>query len=228
MAEFLHRHAEVQGQLQLSDRWVNMVEEGVDCAIRIGHLPDSGLVARRLGETRRIIVAAPGYLERHGTPHEPRDVTAHHIIRFSAFEGAEEWRLFRDGVEERASIAPRLVTNSADAALCAAEREGGLTMVLAYQARAAIAAGRLIRVLREFEPPILPIQIAWPAARLIPAKLRAFIGTALDRRLADHIRIALGVTPQQGRRIRLAAAAGEKARLADPRTDAGIVQAAIH
>lgn len=180
MAEFLNCHAGVQGQLLLSDRWVNMVEEGVDCAIRIGNLPDSGLVARRIGETRRVIVAAPAYLAAHGMPREPRDITAHRIIRFSAFEGAEEWRLFRDGGEERVPIAPRLVTNSADAALCAAERGGGLTMVLAYQAREAIAAGRLVRILRDFEPPLLPIQIAWPAARLIPAKLRAFIETAVE------------------------------------------------
>jgi DNA-binding transcriptional LysR family regulator len=180
MAEFLNRHAGVQGQLQLSDRWVNMVEEGVDCAIRIGHLPDSGLVARRLGETRRIIVGAPGYLAQYGTPDDPRDITAHRIIRFSAFEGAEEWRLLRAGGEERVPIAPCLVTNSADAALCAAERGGGLTMVLAYQAREAIAAGRLIRILGDFEPPSLPIQIAWPAARLIPAKLRAFIEVAVE------------------------------------------------
>lgn len=177
LAEFLHRHAEAQGQLMLSDRWVNMVEEGVDCAIRIGHLPDSGLVTRRLGETRRIILAAPGYLARHGTPEDPREVAGHRIIHFSAFE---EWRLFRDGVEERVPVAPRLITNSADAAICAAEREGGLTMVLAYQAREAIAAGRLVRLLREFEPPVLPIQIAWPAARLIPAKLRAFIELAVE------------------------------------------------
>jgi DNA-binding transcriptional LysR family regulator len=180
LAEFLNRHAGVQGQLLLSDRWVNMVEEAVDCAIRIGNLPDSGLVARRLGETRRIIVASPGYLAAQGTPREPHEVTAHRIIRFSAFEGAEEWRLFRDGAEERVAIIPRLVTNSADAALCAAERGGGLTMVLAYQAREAIAAGRLLRILRDFEPPVMPIQIAWPAARLIPAKLRAFIETAVE------------------------------------------------
>ncbi|UPY36474.1 LysR family transcriptional regulator [Sediminicoccus sp. KRV36] len=180
MAEFLNRHAGVQGQLQLSDRWINLVEEGMDCAIRIGHLPDSGLVARRLGETRRVVVAAPGYLARHGTPRDPGEVSAHRIIRFSAFEGAEEWRLFRAGMEQRVPIAPRLVTNSADAALCAAEREGGLTMVLAYQAREAVAAGRLVRILRDFEPPPMPIQIAWPAARLIPAKLRAFIETAVE------------------------------------------------
>ncbi|MBS7789052.1 LysR family transcriptional regulator [Roseococcus sp. SDR] len=180
LAEFLARHDAVQADLRLSDRWVNMVEEGVDCAIRIGHLPDSGLVARRLGETRRIIVAAPGYLARHGTPREPRDLAPHRIIRFSAFEGAEEWRLYRDGVEERVPIAPRLVTNSADAALCAAERGGGLTMVLAYQAREAIAAGRLTRVLGTFEPLPLPIQLAWPAARLVPAKLRAFIALATE------------------------------------------------
>lgn len=180
LAEFLARHEGVQADLRLSDRWVNMVEEGVDCAIRIGHLPDSGLVARRVGETRRIIVAAPLYLAAHGTPDDPRQVTKHRIIRFSAFEGAEEWRLYRDGVEERVPIAPRLVTNSADAALCAAERGGGLTMVLAYQAREAIAAGRLTRVLRAFEPPPMPIQLAWPAARLAPAKLHAFIALAAE------------------------------------------------
>lgn len=180
MAEFLRRHEEVQGQLLLSDRWINLVDEGVDCAVRLGHLPDSGLVARRLGETRRVVVAAPGYLAQHGTPREPAEVTAHRIIRFSAFEGAEEWRFLRDGVEERVAIHPRLVTNSADAAICAAEQGGGLTMVMFYQARAAVLAGRLTRILTEFEPPPVPIQIAWPSARLLPAKLRAFIGTAAE------------------------------------------------
>jgi len=182
MAAFLDRYPDVQGQLLLSDRWINLVEEGVDLAVRIGHLPDSGLVARQLGQTRRIVVGSPTYLARTGAPREPRDLLAHRLIRFSGFDRPEDWLFQKEGMEQRIPIIPRLVTNSADAAIRAAELDGGLTRVLSYQSAESLRAGRLRRVLEDYETEIRPIQMVRPAARLLPAKLRAFIEMAVETR----------------------------------------------
>lgn len=189
IAEYLRRYPEVQGQLLLSDRWINLVEEGVDLAVRIGRLPDSGLVARPLGRTRRVLVGAPAYLERAGIPRAPAELARHELIRFGSFDAPEEWRFERNGVEERIALLPRLLTNSADAAIRVAERGGGLARVLSYQAAEALRAGRLRIVLAEFEPPARPIQIVRPAARLVSAKLRAFIDLAAETADWDFTRV---------------------------------------
>ena len=174
MCTYLERHPAVTGELQLADRAVNLVEEGVDLAVRIGHLSDSSLVARRAGHTRRVVVGAPGYLERRGTPRRPEALPGHELIQFSAVTPQPEWRFARDGAEVRVAVSPRLVTNSADAAIGHAERGGGLTMVLAYQVASAVAAGRLRVVLPGFEPPALPIHLVYPTGRLLSAKVKAF------------------------------------------------------
>ena len=174
MCTYLERHPAVIGELQLADRTVNLVEEGVDLAVRIGHLADSSLVARRVGHTRRVVVGAPSYLERRGTPRRPGALSGHDLIQFSALTPQPEWRFTRDGEETRVALAPRLVTNSADAAIGHAERGGGLTMVLAYQVASAVSAGRLRVVLPGFEPPALPIHLVYPTGRLLSAKVKAF------------------------------------------------------
>lgn len=180
MCTYLERHPAVTGELQLADRTVNLVEEGVDLAVRIGHLADSSLVARRVGHTRRVVVGAPGYLERRGTPRGPAALTGHDLIQFTALTPQPEWRFTRDGSETRVALSPRLVTNSADAAIGHAERGGGLTMVLAYQVAAAVSAGRLRVVLPGFEPPALPIHLVYPSGRLLSAKVKAFIELVVE------------------------------------------------
>lgn len=172
---YLQRYPEVSAELRLSDQIINLVEDGVDLAIRIGHLADSTLVARHVGEMRRIVVASPGYLKLRGEPATPAAIAAHESIQFGAATVAPDWRFVEDGHEVRVSCAPRLVTNSADAAIQYAERDGGLTRVLAYQAAEAIKAGRLRIVLARFEPPPLPIHVVYPTSRLLSAKVRAFI-----------------------------------------------------
>jgi DNA-binding transcriptional LysR family regulator len=180
MCTYLVRHPGVVGELLLSDRIVNLVEDGVDLAVRIGHLGDSSLVVRKLGETRRVVVASPSYLERRGIPAAPSEVTSHDIIQFSTIAGAGDWRFVGNGRDERVPVAPHYVTNSADAAIWHAEHDGGLTMVLAYQAAEPIRANRLKIVLAEFEPPPLPIQLVYPTSRLLSAKVRAFIDAAVE------------------------------------------------
>jgi DNA-binding transcriptional LysR family regulator len=175
MSAYLARYPEVSGELRLSDRMINLVEDGVDLAVRIGHLADSSLVARQVGEMRRIIVASPAYLKQGGEPDTPQSIASHQTIQFGATAAVPDWRFVDHGREIRVAATPRFTTNSADAAIQYAEQGGGLTRVLAYQAAEAIKAGRLKVVLAKFEPPPLPIHVVYPTSRLLSAKVRTFI-----------------------------------------------------
>jgi DNA-binding transcriptional LysR family regulator len=180
MSAYLTRYPEVSGELRLSDRMINLVEDGVDLAVRIGHLPDSTLVARHVGEMRRIVVASDGYLKQRGEPKTPEAIASHLTIQFGAMVASPEWHFVQDGREVRVACTPRFTTNSAAAAIQYAEQGGGLTRVLAYQAAEAIKAGRLRIVLEKFEQPPLPIHIVYPTSRLLSAKVRAFIDLVID------------------------------------------------
>ena len=180
MSAYLKRYPEVSGELRLEDRMVSLVEDGIDLAVRIGELGDSSLVARHVGEMRRIVVASPAYLKARGEPRRPGDIASHDTIQFGSTAGLSDWR-FRDGGEEvRISYAPRLLTNSSDAAIDYAEAGGGLTRVLAYQAAASLKAGRLKIVLEKFELPASPIHIVYPTSRLLSAKVRTFIDLVVE------------------------------------------------
>jgi DNA-binding transcriptional LysR family regulator len=183
MGAYLRLYPEVIGELQLSDRMVNLVEDGIDLAVRIGNLPDSSLIARHIGETRRVVVASPTYLKRNGEPQDPRELALHRIIQFTGLGGPSDWRFLREGRDERTPIVPHYLTNSVDAAICHARLDGGLAMVFAYQAAEEIRQGRLKIVLRNFEPAARPIQLVYPAARLLSPKVRAFVDLAAE--LAD-------------------------------------------
>jgi DNA-binding transcriptional LysR family regulator len=176
MSAYLRRYPDVSGELRLSDRMINLVEDGVDLAVRIGHLPDSSLVARSVGDMRRMVVASPSYLKRRGEPDNPAAVVSHDTIQF----GTSDWDFVEDGDEVRVPCTPRFVTNSADAAILHAEQGGGLTRVLAYQAADAIKAGRLQIVLAKFEQPPLPIHIVYPTSRLLSAKVRTFVDLVVE------------------------------------------------
>ena len=179
MAAYLKRYGEVSGELRLEDRLVNLVEDGVDLAVRIGALADSTLVARQVGEMRRIVVASPSYLKSRGEPKRPADIASHDTIQFGA-SAASDWRFVEEGREVRVDHMPRLATNSADAAVQYASAGGGLTRVLAYQAAAALTRGRLKVVLQKFEVPRLPINVVYPTSRLLSAKVRTFIDLAVE------------------------------------------------
>jgi DNA-binding transcriptional LysR family regulator len=178
MTAYLKRHTEVAGELMLSDRIANLVEEGIDLAVRIGDLDDSSLIARRAGATRRVLVASPAYLARRGVPQSPAELRSHDTITFGGGDSVA-WRFIVGGVEQRVTVASRYTTNSADSAVWYAAEGGGLAMVLAYQAADAINEKRLQVVLEEFERPALPIQFVYPASRLLSAKVRTFVDLAL-------------------------------------------------
>jgi DNA-binding transcriptional LysR family regulator len=175
VSAYLKRYPDVGVDLRLSDRMINLVEDGVDLAVRIGHLPDSTLVARHVGEMRRIVVASSGYLRARGEPQRPQEIAAHDTIQFGAMTAALDWRFVEDGREVRVAGTPRFATNSSDAAIQYAEADGGLTRVFAYQAADAIRRGRVSIVLAKFEQPAMPIHIVYPTSRLLSAKVRTFI-----------------------------------------------------
>ena len=172
---YLRRYRAVVGELLLGDRIANLVEDGIDCAVRIGVLDDSSLVARHVGATRRVVVASPKYLARRKKLRLPDDLAHHDVIQCSAVTPTLEWRFRDDGDERRVTTVPSYVTNSADAAIGHAELGGGLTAVLAYQVAQSVRARRLQVVLAEFEPEPLPIHVVYPTTRLLSAKVRAFV-----------------------------------------------------
>lgn len=177
MTDYLKRYPEVACELRLSDNLVNLVEDAVDAAVRIGHLADSSLVARQVGEMRRITVATPGYLKRHGEPKTPEALIEHQTILFGP---ATVWRFAQDDRDIEVTPSPRFTSNSADAALQYAEAGGGITRVLAYQAVEGLKRGSLKILLAKYEQPALPIHIVYPTSRLLSAKVRAFIDLVVE------------------------------------------------
>jgi DNA-binding transcriptional LysR family regulator len=175
MSAYLQRYPDVSGELRLTDRMVNLIEDGIDAAIRIGHLADSSLVARNVGSMRRVVVASPDYLARRGKPKRPEDIASHDTIEFGNTATQPEWHFLQNGEDVRVAHTPRFTTNIADAAIWHAEHGGGLTRVLAYQAAEGVAAGRLTAVLDKFETSAVPIHIVYATSRLLSAKVRVLI-----------------------------------------------------
>lgn len=182
MSDFLAAYPEIEGELTLSDRVVSLVEDHVDVAVRIGHLEDSTLRSRVVGSTRRVLVASPEYLKRKKRPRKPDDLASHATIAFSALTPMSEWRFAGKPPRRPIAVKPSLVTNSADAAVTHAARGGGIALVLAYQAAAAIRAGELEIVLASFEPPPIPIQLVYPGGAFPSAAVRAFVELTVSTR----------------------------------------------
>lgn len=178
VARFAAQHAALEVELLLLDRVVDLVEEGMDAAVRIGEMPDSTLVAVPLAQTSRVVCAAPSYLRKAGVPKQPADLSGHRVIAFTGLSSSDEWR-FGGKPRLRAAVRPFLRTNQIDVALDACLQGYGCCQFLCYQVNDLIADGRLKRVLVEFEPPAVPIQIVYPHARLLSPNVRAFIGTAV-------------------------------------------------
>jgi DNA-binding transcriptional LysR family regulator len=165
----------------LLDRVVNLVEEGIDIAVRIGELPDSSLVARRVGSVRRMLVASPGYLEQRGSPLRPSELREHAIIAFTGLMPHREWRYVDDGRARRVALAPRMEINDAVAAIDAARHDQGITIALSYMIADALTEGFLVPVLEAFTPPPAPVHLVHAHGRLVAPKVRAFLDHAAPR-----------------------------------------------
>lgn len=185
IVEYLRRYPDMQVDAVFLDRTVNLLEEGLDVGVRIGELADSGMRALRVGSVRRILVAAPDYLEDRGLPDSPHGLALHTLIASSAGDWGAGWRFhFADG-EQTVRVRPRLTVTSNDAAIEAALAGLGITRLLSYQAATELGEGRLVPVLEAFEPPPLPIHIIHRSGPRSPAKVRAFIDLLAERLRAD-------------------------------------------
>jgi DNA-binding transcriptional LysR family regulator len=182
LAEFLRRYPALTLDLLLVDRAVDMVDEDIHLSLRVGHLPDSQLVARKLADLRMIVCASPAYLERSGVPQTPADLSRHDCLVFSDTPGIAEWR-FKKGskTEGRIRIAGRLWVNSLDAVVSAAKQGAGIVRVPSWQVEAEIAAGGLQRILLDFEPPPTPLHLLFQPSRLASPKTRVFVDYLLER-----------------------------------------------
>ena len=179
---FLAVQPEVSAELRLSDWNVDLLEEGIDVALRIGPLAESGLVARRVGSVRRLVAASPDYLARRGPPLVPDELASHDIVVFHSRATPAEWRfLSPQGREVALRLAPRFAVNEARAAVAAAVAGHGIVGALSYQMAEELASGGLVRVLRDWETPALPVSLILPSARLLPPRVRAFIDFAAPR-----------------------------------------------
>jgi DNA-binding transcriptional LysR family regulator len=178
---FLDDHPQVDVRLLLLDRVVSLVDEGLDLGVRIGQLPDSTLQAVRVGQVRRVVCAAPKYIARRGLPATPRDLSNHSVVACTAVTPVpDRWSFHHPSGVTSVTVAPRLVVNTAAAAVDAALEELGFTCILSYQAAPHAAAGRLQIVLVEYEPPPTPIHIVHPEGRHLPAKVRLFLDHAAE------------------------------------------------
>lgn len=184
LTEFLDLHPDVIGRALFADRIVNLMDEEVDVAVRIGHLPDSGFAATRVGEVRRVVCGSPSYFERHGKPTTPADLIEHGIIAATSAWSSLDWRF---NTEESASvrITPRLFCSSNEGALQAAVQGWGLTRILSYQIAASLDSGDLQTVLDAYEEPPLPIHIVHPEGRQASAKVRSFVDFAVGKLRAN-------------------------------------------
>jgi len=181
VAEFLARFPQINIELRLADRSLQLHDEHLDLAVRVGELPDSSLVAVRVGAVREVVCASPAYLAQHGTPRQPAELAHHDCISFGVLSSGSGWS-FGSG-RDRRNVAPRtrLAVNTAEAAIDAAIAGVGLTRVLSYQVAGAVQSGTLSLVLRKFEPAPIPVSLVHLRQPLEPAKLRAFLDFAAPR-----------------------------------------------
>lgn len=180
MTEYLDLYPDVIGRGLFVDRVVGMVEEGIDVAIRIGHLPDSGLTATRVGQVRRVICGSPVYFEKHGVPMTPGDLSNHRIVASTSAWTSLEWRF---GMHRKSTVhvSPRLFCSTNEAAISAAASGWGLTRVLSYQIAPQLEAGELRTILAEHEEEALPIHVVHPEGRYASAKVRSFIDFSVEK-----------------------------------------------
>lgn len=174
VTRFVQRYPEVCVEVQLLDRVVNLVEEGIDVGIRIGPLEDSTLVAQPVGRLRRMVVAAPDYLARRGTPQHPRDLLQHNCLRFIGTR-APWWTFHEGGKPFTVPVAGNLSYNQAGPLAEACLAGVGVGLFISYQIAPHLANGALQTLLTAFEPPPRPIHILYPQSRQLPARTRVFV-----------------------------------------------------
>src|SRR5262245_12221633 len=196
VAEFLATFPEVDVQLSLQDRPVNLLEEHVDVALRIGTLADSSLIAVRIADICRVVCASPAYLKSRGKPKSPDDLSTHDCISYPPFLSPSTWTFRRDQTEYVVPVRSRLIVSNLESPSDAARAGVGITVVFSYQVADLIKSGELTPLLPDFQPAPLPVSFVYSPNRFMPVKLRAFLDFALPRLKARLGDLPKGVAPR--------------------------------
>jgi DNA-binding transcriptional LysR family regulator len=175
LAAFTERHPLLHIELLLEDQWQDMVKEAIDVGIRVGSLPDLAGTARQIGTMRRVIVASPDYLARHGTPAIPADIENHRVVGGPAGSHISSWKFFRDGEETSINLHPQVSTNDTAGALAAASGGLGITSTTSWASRLELESGALIQVLPDWKMAELPVHAYFPMGRTTRMAARAFV-----------------------------------------------------
>ena len=181
LVDFATRYPEVSLEVDFSDRVVNLVDEGFDAAVRIGHQSDASTVVRKLCESRIVFAASPAYLAKHGTPAIPQELSGHDCVVDTNFKDRDSWHFRSDGKALTVNVRGRIYLSNADACVAAAEAGLGITQVPSFVAGDAIHAGRLLPLLRGMEPSAVPVQAVYPPGRHLALKVRALVDFLAER-----------------------------------------------
>jgi DNA-binding transcriptional LysR family regulator len=188
VAEFLRTHPDIRMHVQLNDRKVNLPEEHIDVALRIGELPDSSLIAMPLGLIREVLCASPDYLKCKGVPKTPDDLDCHECITYQGYYATwANWEFSAEGTKFSKLVPSRLIVSSAEAAVSAASAHAGIARVLSYQIADLVRDGLVVKLLEPYEPKPLPVNWVYPSQRQVPLKLRAFLDFSIPR-LKDRLK----------------------------------------
>ncbi len=188
VVDFLKDYPDIDIRLALGNRVVSLLEEHIDLGVRVGPLPDSSLLAIRVGITHHVVCASPAYLAAFGTPLVPSDLTHHKCVSFDGYSSLEFWEFPNGGLTETIPIHSRLIVSTVEAAMDAAIAGIGITRVFSHHVAHAQRDRTLTLLLQEYQPVSSPIHLVYPASRQIPLKLRAFLDFAAPRlrlRLAE-------------------------------------------
>jgi DNA-binding transcriptional LysR family regulator len=181
ICHFLKVYPEIDVRLVQSDRNINLTDEHIDLAVRIGALPDSSMTATRVGEVRRVVCGSPDYFAAHGVPAHPEDLADHACVITDVLNSPDVWCFGAGQTETAVAIRPRMFVTTAEAAIDAAVAGIGVARLLSYQVARALGEGALIRILEAFEPPPQPVNLLYAGGKLVPLKLRAFLDFATPR-----------------------------------------------
>jgi len=183
---YLRANPEVTASCWFIDRVVNVVDEGVDVAVRIGHLPDSSLHAYPVGQVHQVVCASPSYLALHGPIGHPSDLSKHTVIAASAVTPSMDWKFTEAGEPKTVKVNARVTTTTNDAAIAMAVEGFGVTRLMSYQAAPYLADGTLQAVLEPYGLPPLPVHLVYPEGRRASRKVRAFLELAMAMLATDR------------------------------------------
>jgi DNA-binding transcriptional LysR family regulator len=174
-SEFLNQHPQVTLDVQLADRFIDLVDEGFDLAVRIGRLPDSSLISRRLASTRLVLCASPSYLKRRGTPHHPSDLTHHDILGYSLLAMGDQWQFTGPEGAISVKVRPRMWSNNGDTCIAAAVQGAGIQLQPTFLIEQHLANGELVEILPQFRSIDLDIFAVYPSRKFVLPKVRAMV-----------------------------------------------------